>query len=99
MPRYASYANGYRLQYQHHQSRGAGLAQRRSIERDSNRSKLSKKNITNSKIVTWDIGGDDLANAHDHYTQGTCGGTDNEDCLHTAVTTFEQTGVPSLPSC
>lgn len=49
-----------------------------------------QEHVTNSKIVTWDIGGDDLANAHDHYTQGTCGGTDNEDCLHTAVTTFEQ---------
>ncbi len=51
---------------------------------------ILRTHITTSKIVTWDIGGDDLANAHDHFTQGTCGGTDNEDCLRTAVSTFEQ---------
>ncbi len=41
-------------------------------------------------MLTWDIGGDDLANAHDNYTKGTCGGTDNQDCLRNAVATFEQ---------
>ncbi len=51
---------------------------------------ILRNHITTSKIVTWDIGGDDLANAHDHFTQGTCGGTDNEDCFRTAVSTFEQ---------
>lgn len=49
-----------------------------------------RNHIAGSQVVTWDIGGDDLANAHDHFTQGTCGGTDNQDCLRTAVTTFEQ---------
>jgi len=46
--------------------------------------------ITASKVVTWDIGGNDLANAHNHYTEGVCGGPDNQDCLRTAVSTVEQ---------
>ena len=49
-----------------------------------------RDHIANSQVVTWDIGGDDVANAHDHYTQGTCGGADNLDCVRNAVTTFEQ---------
>ena len=49
-----------------------------------------RNHIANSQVVTWDIGGDDVANAHDHYTQGTCGGTDNLDCVRTAVISFEQ---------
>src|ERR1039458_4983795 len=48
-----------------------------------------RNHIANSQVVTWDIGGDDVANAHDHYTQGTCGGTDNLDCVRNAVATFE----------
>ena len=27
---------------------------------------------------------------HDHYTQGTCGGVDNLDCVRNAVTSLEQ---------
>ncbi len=46
--------------------------------------------ITNAEVLTWDIGGDDLANAHDNFTKGTCGGTDNQDCLRNAVATFKQ---------
>lgn len=49
-----------------------------------------RTSISGAQVVTWDIGGDDLANAHDHYTQGTCGGPDNLDCIRTAVMTFEQ---------
>ena len=50
---------------------------------------ITRSNVTGSKVVTWDIGGNDLANAHDNYTAGTCGGTDNQDCLRYAVATFE----------
>ncbi len=57
-----------------------------AIQTDNN----FRTNISGSKVVTFDIGGDDLANAHDHYTQGTCGGTDNQDCLRSAVSGFEQ---------
>lgn len=49
-----------------------------------------RDNITNAEVLTWDIGGDDLANAHDNFTKGTCGGTDNQDCLRNAVATFKQ---------
>jgi lysophospholipase L1-like esterase len=45
--------------------------------------------LQNDPIVTWDIGGNDLANAHDSFVQKTCGGVDNQDCLRTAVTTFQ----------
>jgi lysophospholipase L1-like esterase len=49
-----------------------------------------RNHIANAQIVTWDIGGDDVANAHNHYTEGTCGGVDNLDCVRSAVSTFEQ---------
>ena len=48
-----------------------------------------RNQVSGSEIVTWDIGGNDLANAHDNFTQGTCGGPDNQDCLRSAVSTFE----------
>jgi lysophospholipase L1-like esterase len=44
--------------------------------------------ISNSQVVTWDIGGNDLANAYSHFTDGSCGGPDNQDCLRTAVSDF-----------
>jgi lysophospholipase L1-like esterase len=46
--------------------------------------------VGGAQVVTWDIGGNDLANAHDTYVQGNCGGPDGQDCLRNAVTTFEQ---------
>jgi len=49
-----------------------------------------RNSISNAKVLTWDIGGDDLANAHNYYTQGACGGADGQDCLRNAVMTFEQ---------
>jgi lysophospholipase L1-like esterase len=44
--------------------------------------------VRNAQVVTWDIGGNDLANAHNHFAEGTCGGADNQDCLRAAVTTM-----------
>jgi lysophospholipase L1-like esterase len=46
--------------------------------------------VVGAQVLTWDIGGDDLANAHDNFTNGTCGGPDNQDCLRLAVATFKQ---------
>jgi lysophospholipase L1-like esterase len=57
-----------------------------SLQNDS----VFRGQVQNAMIVTWDIGGNDLANAHDHFTAGDCGGADNQDCLRTAITTFEQ---------
>jgi len=50
---------------------------------------IVRNQVSGAEIVTWDIGGNDLANAHDSFVQKTCGGVDNQDCLRTAVTTFQ----------
>jgi lysophospholipase L1-like esterase len=57
-----------------------------AIQNDSN----FHNQITGAEIVTFDIGGNDLADAHDSYNNQTCGGTDYQDCLRSAVSTFEQ---------
>ena len=44
------------------------MAQRRSAERNQDRQDF-RNNITNAQVLTWDIGGDDLANAHDNFTK------------------------------
>ena len=49
-----------------------------------------RASIQSAQVVTFDIGGNDVANAHDHYVQGICGGADNQDCLRNAVSTLEQ---------
>ncbi len=49
-----------------------------------------RNQVSGAVIITWDIGGNDLNNAHSQYTQQNCGGTDGQDCLRAAVTTFEQ---------
>lgn len=48
-----------------------------------------RKQVSGAQVVTWDIGGNDLANPHDSYVNNTCGGVDNQDCLRSAVSTFE----------
>jgi lysophospholipase L1-like esterase len=45
--------------------------------------------VAASSIVTWDIGGNDLRSARQSYKNRTCGGTDNQDCLRSAVATFK----------
>ncbi|HUK42992.1 MAG TPA: GDSL-type esterase/lipase family protein [Candidatus Bathyarchaeia archaeon] len=51
---------------------------------------IFRNQITGALVVTWDIGGNDLNNAHSAYTQRNCGGTDDQDCLRNTVATFEQ---------
>jgi lysophospholipase L1-like esterase len=41
--------------------------------------------IANSQIVTWNIGANDFQDAVSRYQSGTCGGTDNQDCIRAAV--------------
>lgn len=48
-----------------------------------------RSQVSGADVVTWDIGGNDLASAHDSYVNNTCGGVDNQDCLRSAVATFE----------
>jgi len=50
---------------------------------------IFRNQVSGAELVTWDIGGNDLANAHDRFVQKTCGGLDNQDCLRSAVSTFE----------
>ena len=48
-----------------------------------------RKQVSDADVVTWDIGGNDLSGPHDSYVNNTCGGPDNQDCLRSAVATFE----------
>ncbi len=41
--------------------------------------------VRNSRVVTWDIGGNDLDDARDNYKAGTCGGADNQNCVQNTV--------------
>jgi lysophospholipase L1-like esterase len=50
---------------------------------------IFRSQVSGAQLVTWDIGGNDLANAHAHFVQKTCGGPDNQDCLRSAVSMFE----------
>jgi lysophospholipase L1-like esterase len=42
-----------------------------------------------AEIITFNIGINDLGYAGEAYENGTCGGHDNQECLHTAVETLE----------
>ena len=48
-----------------------------------------RNQVSGAQVVTWDIGGNDLSGPHDSYVNNTCGGPDNQDCLRSAVSTFE----------
>lgn len=48
-----------------------------------------RNSIANSQVITWDIGGNDLAGALQTYVAGFCGGTDNQNCLRAAVALFK----------
>jgi lysophospholipase L1-like esterase len=45
--------------------------------------------VQSADVVTWDIGGNDLARAYEAFVSGSCGGSDNQQCLRDAVATFE----------
>ncbi len=44
--------------------------------------------VRGAKIVSWDIGGNDLNRARTSYKAGSCGGADNQTCLRSTVATF-----------
>jgi lysophospholipase L1-like esterase len=48
-----------------------------------------RNQVSGAELVTWDIGGNDLSGPHDSFVNNTCGGPDNQDCLRSAVATFE----------
>jgi lysophospholipase L1-like esterase len=43
----------------------------------------------NARVITWDIGGNDLLDARSTYKASTCGGADNQDCLRSTLATFK----------
>ena len=52
-------------------------------------SKLFRLEVATSRIVTWDIGGNDFLDARNSYKAKTCGGADNQDCIRAAVAMFK----------
>jgi len=48
-----------------------------------------RQSVTSAKVVTWNIGGNDLRRARDSYKAKTCGGSDNQDCLRSTVAEFQ----------
>lgn len=56
----------------------------KSLESDPN----FRSHVSSAQVVTWDIGGDDLLHAVNLFRQGQCGGSDNQDCLRSAVKAF-----------
>ena len=48
-----------------------------------------QSSLFQSNVVTWNIGLNDLMNARSSYKSKKCGGTDNQNCLRTMVSTFQ----------
>ena len=48
-----------------------------------------RSSISASQVVTWDIGGNDFLRMMDDYRNGTCGGSDNQNCLREAAASFK----------
>jgi lysophospholipase L1-like esterase len=49
-----------------------------------------RRALSGAEVITFNIGINDLGHASEAYGNGTCGGDNNEECLHTAVETFEE---------
>jgi len=46
--------------------------------------------LSGAEVITFNIGINDLGHAGEAYENGACGGDNNEECLSTAVETFEE---------
>ena len=46
--------------------------------------------LSGAEVITFNIGINDLGHAGEAYRNGTCGGDNNDECLRTAVATFEE---------
>jgi lysophospholipase L1-like esterase len=49
-----------------------------------------RRTLSAAEVITFNIGINDLGHAGESYRNGTCGGDNNEECLRTAVETFEE---------
>jgi lysophospholipase L1-like esterase len=45
--------------------------------------------VSNSRLITFNIGGNDLRSARSRYKNRGCGGADNQDCLRAGVVAFK----------
>jgi lysophospholipase L1-like esterase len=48
-----------------------------------------RASVAAARVITWDIGGNDLLDARDSYKAGTCGGADGQNCLRAAIVAFK----------
>jgi lysophospholipase L1-like esterase len=46
--------------------------------------------VSHSRVITWNIGGNDLLSARRRYKDLVCGGVDNQDCLRSTVVVFKE---------
>jgi lysophospholipase L1-like esterase len=49
-----------------------------------------RQTLSAAEVITFNIGINDLGQAGEAYRNGTCGGENSEECLRTAVETFEE---------
>ena len=45
--------------------------------------------VGTAEVITFNIGINDLGHAGEAYEHGACGGSDNQECLRTAVESFK----------
>jgi lysophospholipase L1-like esterase len=50
----------------------------------------SRETVSAASVITFNTGLNDLGRAGEAYENGTCGGSDNQDCLRAAVETFKE---------
>ncbi len=50
----------------------------------------SRYAVSTASVITFNTGLNDLGHAGEAYENGTCGGADNQDCLHAAVETLKE---------
>ncbi len=48
-----------------------------------------RTSVAGARVITWDIGGNDMLDARDSYKASTCGGADGQSCLRAAIVTFK----------
>ncbi len=54
------------------------------------RQPAAREALRTADVVSWNIGVNDFISARQRFQKGTCGGADNEDCLHSAVASFRE---------
>lgn len=85
VPRYAYYAGldtGMSIGYYNQGRLGWTSAQLLNALRTDS---TFRSRTTSADVITYQIGGNDMLDARSAYKAGTCGGSDNQDCLRSTV--------------